>query len=77
MLAGSRSHAIYRRIKSQTAIITQYYSDVDGGGAKKKKQKQNKKKKKRKKNSGCRLPDALFCGFQVSAYRSVQLPKCV
>lgn len=43
---------------------SQYYSEVDGG------RRGQKRRSRSKKKSGCRLPDALFCGFQTSAYRS-------
>ncbi len=41
-----------------------------GGGGKKEEAEAEAEVEEGKKKSGCRLPDALFCGFQTSAYRS-------
>lgn len=62
------AHAINRRIRSQTAIMHPYYSDVEG---------QKGRSRRRKKNQAAGFPMYYSVAFQASAYRSVQLPKCV
>lgn len=60
------SRESYPRSSPPNIILTW----TGGGGGKKEEAEAEAEVEEGKKKSGCRLPDALFCGFQTSAYRS-------